>query len=94
MGTTRTCTRDEEEVWIPLEVPDPNHHWVGGKSMIDADLTRSTVALYLATIDLFTAPLRVLARSVASAEERTALQQEVWDRWGAQPPPLSEVLFP
>ena len=63
--------------------------------MFDADLTRSTVALYLATIDLFTAPLRVLARSqVASAEEQTALQQEVWDLWGEQPPPLTEVLFP
>ncbi|HSH71086.1 MAG TPA: hypothetical protein VK997_14290 [Deferrisomatales bacterium] len=63
--------------------------------MFDTDLTRSTVALYLATIDLFTAPLRVLTHPpVASAEEQAALQQEVWALWGEQPPPLTEVLFP
>ncbi|MDF1551735.1 MAG: hypothetical protein P1P84_01675 [Deferrisomatales bacterium] len=63
--------------------------------MFDADLTRTTVALYLATIDLFTAPLRALAQSqAASAGEQAALQQEVWALWGEQPPPLTEVLFP
>lgn len=63
--------------------------------MLQADLARSWATLYLTTLELFTAPLRVLACPPGiSDEERRARQDEVWGRWGEQSPPVSEVLFP
>jgi len=62
--------------------------------MCTAELTRNTIAFYLSTIDLFTAPLRAFVQSQAvCAEEQIALQQEVWELWAEQPAPVSELIF-
>lgn len=57
-------------------------------------LIRQQAACWLALIDLVRAPLEVWASSGgAPAEDEEALQREVWEEWGKQPPPLDEVLF-
>jgi hypothetical protein len=57
-------------------------------------LAKSTAAVWLSAIDLFTVPLEALVQPPALSEaERQELQEEVWEVWKEQPAPLQEVIF-
>ena len=57
-------------------------------------MIRRNVALMLAALNLIRAPLEVWASEPASDQEGAEeVQREVWEEWGRQSPPISEVLF-
>jgi hypothetical protein len=57
-------------------------------------LVQLNASYWLAVVDLFRTPLEVWASSAGpTAQELDALQREVWEEWGKQPPPLNEVIF-
>lgn len=57
-------------------------------------LARSTAAYWLSVMELCATPLKVMAREpVHHDAEDQERQDEVWQLWGQQAPPVQEVIF-